>query len=224
MRFPVHSVGFWLALLGPYLVVLNVYGLVAFGKLSSRLLRPWFIGLLCVLVLPYFWTGLSYNRSVWAVAASSSFWACFLTVQWVQRRTQFWVLRAPETSQWTPWNSANVIIPAEGIHILVRDVRAISPWYLEKLGLSGMSERPSIIEDGTALKLGAGSRSVVLTSRAGFATGRPHIFFTKKLAKARVILASRSAKPGSIEKDRQGTRFFELHDPDGNIIEFVEDH
>jgi predicted enzyme related to lactoylglutathione lyase len=40
----------------------------------------------------------------------------------------------------------------------------------------------------------------------------------------RDVLAARGVNVGTIERDRQGTRYFEIRDPEGNEIEVVDDH
>lgn len=37
------------------------------------------------------------------------------------------------------------------------------------------------------------------------------------------VLAERGVDSGPIERDRQGARYFEIHDPEGNLIEVVEE-
>ena len=44
------------------------------------------------------------------------------------------------------------------------------------------------------------------------------IIFTDKLAKAHEYLIHRGALPGAIQ-DERGTQFFEVRDPEGNVIE-----
>jgi hypothetical protein len=36
-------------------------------------------------------------------------------------------------------------------------------------------------------------------------------------------MPTRGVNVGAIEKDRQGTQYFEIHDPEGNSIEVVEE-
>jgi predicted enzyme related to lactoylglutathione lyase len=36
-------------------------------------------------------------------------------------------------------------------------------------------------------------------------------------------MAARGVNVGIIERDRQGIRYFQIHDPEGNEIEVVED-
>ncbi len=56
--------------------------------------------------------------------------------------------------------------------------------------------------------------SIVLATRGNFRTGKTPIFFTKKIGKMRDIMAARGVKVGTIERDRQGTRYFQVRDPE----------
>jgi hypothetical protein len=49
------------------------------------------------------------------------------------------------------------------------------------------------------------------------------MLFTKKIAKMRDVVMARGVIAGTIERDRQGVRYFEIRDPEGNEIEVVED-
>src|SRR5579862_8238136 len=59
--------------------------------------------------------------------------------------------------------------------------------------------------------------------RAGLSlsNGRP-ILFCSKLKKAQEYLATRGVAPGAIQESG-GTEFFEIHDPEGNVIEICKE-
>jgi predicted enzyme related to lactoylglutathione lyase len=59
--------------------------------------------------------------------------------------------------------------------------------------------------------------------REDFRTGRTPIFFTKKIGKMRDVMTARGVAVGSIERDRQGIQYFQIHDPEGNEIEVVQE-
>jgi len=50
-----------------------------------------------------------------------------------------------------------------------------------------------------------------------------HSLFTNHIEKARKWLSSRDLDVGQIQEDRQGTRFFEMRDPENNVIEITEE-
>ena len=59
-------------------------------------------------------------------------------------------------------------------------------------------------------------------------TGKPTdelrpILFTPNIKKARDYVTSHGAIIGEIERDAQGTSYFEIRDPEGNVIEITEE-
>ncbi|HST09229.1 MAG TPA: VOC family protein [Terriglobales bacterium] len=130
-------------------------------------------------------------------------------------------MRPPGTMWNLPWNSANFSIPTT-VRVLVHDIHSVSPWYVDKLGLRKLSENPWGEADVETYKFKEGGNSVVLTTKKSFATGKTPILFTKKISRMKDVLAARGVEPGPIEQDRQGIRYFQIHDPEGNVIEVVE--
>ncbi len=49
------------------------------------------------------------------------------------------------------------------------------------------------------------------------------LLYTTNIKKAREFLNSRGAAPGEIEKDAQGTSYFEIRDPEDNVVEVCEE-
>jgi hypothetical protein len=47
--------------------------------------------------------------------------------------------------------------------------------------------------------------------------------FSKKIGKMKNVLGARGVDVGTIKQDRQGIRYFQIHDPEGNVIEVVEE-
>jgi hypothetical protein len=48
--------------------------------------------------------------------------------------------------------------------------------------------------------------------------------FSKRIDRIKDVLAAHGIEVGTIEHDRQGIRYFQIHDPEGNVIEVVEEH
>ena len=105
----------------------------------------------------------------------------------------------------------------------MRDVDSVSPWYVEKLGLSKLAKAPPQEPGAAIFRFKPDGRSIILTTRSGFQTGKTPILFTKKIGRIRDVLAARGADVGTIEQDRQGIHNFQIHDPEGNAIEVVEE-
>jgi hypothetical protein len=49
------------------------------------------------------------------------------------------------------------------------------------------------------------------------------MLYTSKLKKAREFLISCGVNVGEIQQDRQGTHYFEMRDPEGNVVEISEE-
>lgn len=140
---------------------------------------------------------------------------------WIQRRQMFETLHTPGAKWYLPWRTAQFSIPAD-TRILVRHIDSVLPWYVGKLGLSKLTFDRS--DPGIAtLRFKEDGNSVVLTTRSGFQTDKTPILFTRKIGKVRDVMTERGVNPGIIEKDRQGIRYFQIRDPEGNEIEVVED-
>jgi predicted enzyme related to lactoylglutathione lyase len=130
-------------------------------------------------------------------------------------------LRSPNAKWYSLGNSAEFSIPTT-MRILVQDIDSVSPWYVEKLGLRKSNEEPP--KPGSAtFNFKADGHSVILTTRDGFQTVKIPILFAKKIGKVRDVLAARGAEVGNVVHDRQGIHYFEIHDPEGNVIEVVEE-
>jgi hypothetical protein len=113
---------------------------------------------------------------------------------------------------------------ADSFYVGVRDIVAASSWYTEKLGLKranvGLDEGEGSVglifpkELSTAIVLGPPGATPDQTTR---------MLYTGAVNKAREWLSSRGVNVGAIEKDRQGTQYFEMRDLEGNVIEVSEE-
>lgn len=156
------------------------------------------------------------------LASGAVFLTCWLTLLSINRWYRFEILRAPGSKWYIPWNSANFSIP-KSMRILVRNVREVSPWYVEKLGLRKLADKPDNESGDATYKFKEDGNSVVLSTRRNFETGRTPILFSKKIVRMKDVLAVRGVDVGAIKHDRQGIRYFQIHDPEGNVIEVVEE-
>ncbi len=112
---------------------------------------------------------------------------------------------------------------AGGNYVGVRDLAASVSWYKEKLGLREIEIEMDDSEGSVALGFSNDEYIVALGP-----TGRPTdelrpLLFTTNIKKAREFVNSRGASVGEIEQDAQGTHYFELRDPEGNMIEVSEE-
>ncbi|MGO8983202.1 MAG: VOC family protein [Terriglobales bacterium] len=135
----------------------------------------------------------------------------------------FETLRSPNARWYSRWESAEFSVPAPSLRILVRDIDAVSPWYIEKLGLRKLAAASPPEPSAAIFRFSAGGKSVILTARSGFQTGKTPILFAKKIGRMRDVLTARGVAAGMIERDRQGVHYFQIHDPEGNALEVVEE-
>lgn len=108
-------------------------------------------------------------------------------------------------------------------YVGVHDLAASASWYKEKLGLREIEVEMDEAEG--CLALGFSNEEYIITlGPVGKPTDelRP-ILFTTNIKKAREFVNSRGAGVSQIEQDAQGTHYFELHDPKGNVIEVCEE-
>jgi predicted enzyme related to lactoylglutathione lyase len=226
MHLPPHPVWFWLILLSPFLIWLTLWIVAQNSKVSLKPLRPWFVAGTFLFFVPYVLLGVQGgNKTVKTVGfvAQAAFYTCLWASLWIQRRYMFDTLRSPNAKWYSMWKPAEFSVPAPNLRILVRDVDAVSPWYIGKLGLRKSSEAPPTEPSATIFRFKADGNPIILTTSPGFQTGKTPILFTKKIGRMRDVMSARGVDVGKVEQDRQGLHYFQIHDPEGNLIEVVED-
>jgi predicted enzyme related to lactoylglutathione lyase len=130
---------------------------------------------------------------------------------------------APNNKWYFPWRRGEFSIP-NNMYVHVRNIDAVTPWYIEKIGLRKLVADPLGDTRVANFKFHEVGSSVVLTTRPTLEPSGTPMLFTKKIAKRREALAARGVAVGQIEQDRQGTHYFQIRDPEENVIEVVESH
>lgn len=221
MHLPPHPVWFWFVLLTPCFVPLIIWVSTNTLNISIKPLTPWLKTGYFLSVIPFVLVSTLDDHKTWRLVAESffySFWAAFV---WMQRHSLFESLRPPGAKWYFPWSGARFSIPAS-TRILVRNPDQVTPWYTEKLGLRKVTgNSPS--ESDTTFRFKEDGNSIVLTTCAGFGTGATLMLYTKKIGKMRDVMMARGVEVGDIQYDRQGIRYFDIRDPQGNAIEVVEE-
>ena len=109
-------------------------------------------------------------------------------------------------------------------YIGVSDISAASAWYIEKLGMRKMDLD---MDSPDSIALGFSEEEYAITLGPPVSPDQldelTHILFTSNVRKAREMLTSRGVQVGEIQKDRQGTQYFEMRDLEGNLIEITEE-
>lgn len=109
-------------------------------------------------------------------------------------------------------------------YVGVRNVEAAVAWYTEKLGLVKTKVGPDEAVGCVGLTFPKEIPAPIILCPIGPATFRATpMFYTDDIEMARALLNSRNVSVGIIETDRQGTRHFEIHDLEGNLLEVSEE-
>lgn len=225
MHLPPHPVWFWLISAAPFLAWLTLWIAAQNPKVSLKPLAPWLGAGYILFVVPYLLFGLVPvgNYRALRLVSGLAFWTCWRMFFWIRGRSAFETLRSPDAKWYSAWKCTKFSFPAPDMRILVRDIDAVSPWYVEKLGLRKFAETQPIDPGAKLFRFKADGRPVVLTTRSGIETTRHPTLFTGKIGKVREVLSARGVDVGAIEQDRQGFHCFQIHDPEGNAIEVVEE-
>lgn len=191
-----------------------LYILAEYGGVSLKPIKGW-LAVTSVLMLWFasipFWGDHS-----WRSALLGCYYGTALLLGWVKRSYLFESKVKPEKSL------ASLLTVSQPTYIAVRDVATASPWYSEKFGLRKLAAPEQIRTDGAAFRFNEKTHPVVLVPRDLVAPRPVPVFFSTKLGKVRDALISRGVSTGPVQQDRQGTRFFELFDAEGNTVEISE--
>jgi predicted enzyme related to lactoylglutathione lyase len=222
VRLPPHPVWFWFVLAVPLLVPLLLWVAANTLDVSIRPLTRWLKVSYFLLFIPYTFVFMQDDHKSWRFLVQSCFYTCWAAFTWIQRHSILESLRPPGTKWYFPWKATPFSIQ-KGTRVLVRNIDAVSPWYTEKLGLRKLAESPIKEPEAAIFVFKRDGNPIVLTTRSDFRTGKTPILFTKKIGKMREVMSARGVSVGDIQFDRQGIRYFDIRDPEGNEIEVVEE-
>jgi len=223
VHLPPHPLWFWLILAVPLVSFLALWLVSRNPNVSLKPLKPWLWAGCLLLFVPYLLLDIvpsGTNRAL-RLVVGTVLWSCWGMAFWIQRHYMFETMRSPNAT-WFSRRRAEFTVPSRSLRILVRNIDSVSPWYIEKLGLRKLAQAPPAEPSAAILRFKADGNSIILTTRSGFQTARTPILFTRKIDKMREVMSSRGVDPGPVERDRQGIRFFQIQDPEGNAIEIVE--
>ncbi len=111
----------------------------------------------------------------------------------------------------------------DGYYLQTKDVNSLADWYREKLGF--LTLKPTEQDEGCEAVLRSDKRDVagIGLGTVGESTTPTPIIYTGSIGKAHEILSNRNVQVGSIERDPQGTQYFQITDCEGNILEVSEE-
>ena len=222
MNLPTHPLWFWLILGVPFLVWAFLWVTARFGQISLKPLTPWLIAGVTLSAPAYLLLEGQHEYKALRMGFGATCYTCWLVLMWIQGWYGFERLRAPANKWYLPRSSATFSIPKR-MHIVVRDIGSVSPWYVGKLGLRKLPGNQSGEAGVETYCFKDDGNAIVLTTKRGFETQPTPMLFTKKIGKMKYVLMARGVEVGPIERDRQGTRYFAMQDPEGNVIEVVEE-
>jgi predicted enzyme related to lactoylglutathione lyase len=221
VHLPPHSLWFWLILECPFLIWLALWALTRYKQVSLKPLTPWLKMGFCLSLPAYIVLDAMDGNQALRLGIGAIFYTCWILQGWIDRRYMFETIGGPTAKWYVPWRSAKFSFPRNA-RIPVRDIDSVSNWYIDKLGLRKTAENPWGEPDATTYKFREGGKSITLTTKSEGAD-KALILFAKSIRKMKEVLSARGIAVGAIEQDRQGTRYFEIHDPEGNAIEVVEE-
>jgi catechol 2,3-dioxygenase-like lactoylglutathione lyase family enzyme len=108
-------------------------------------------------------------------------------------------------------------------YVGVVDIASSTAWYIDKLGLSKVNVELDDGEDCVALGFSKEDSAVCLGPPGAPTNELTAVLYCSSVKKAREFLFSRGVNVGEIQQDRQGTSFFEMRDPENNLIEISEE-
>jgi len=200
---------------------LALWAVATFGKVRMKRLTPWLIALLVLSFPTYLALDLSGDRKFWRLISEATFYTCWVTLLWIQRWSLFESISLPSAKWYTPWRVARFSM-RNGAIIRVQAIDSASRWYSAKLGLERQTADLISRPDFAKLAFKQDGHSVVLVTTEALTSERRRILFTRNIEKMKEVLVARGLQVPPIERDRQGTPFFEVYDPDGNEIEVVQ--
>jgi len=156
------------------------------------------------------------------LAVQAVFYTCMIGNAGISWHSSFDTLRGPGAKWYMPWSAARFSIP-QNARIFVRDVDSVAPWYVDKLGLRRSADSPWVESGAASYRFKEDGKSITLTTKTSYGTEKTLILLTKRIGRMRGVLSARGIDVGPIEQDRQGTRYFEIRDPEGNAIEIVDE-
>jgi hypothetical protein len=199
-------------LLAPFALWAMLFILAECGSVTLKPLVPWLLAACWI-----FWgagTIANISNRRWKDALYFIYFGMSLVLGWLKSRYFF------EDNAKPTYSLRSLLTVPQPTYVMVRDVAASSSWYSEKFGLRKLAEQPR--PDGIALQFDEAADPVILVPKDPAVFRRAPVFFTRKVGKVRNRLIANGVNVSPVQKDRQGTSFFEILDSEGNTLEVSE--
>lgn len=198
----------------PYVIWAAFWFLNKYGGVSLKPLKPWLV-ITCWLlwgvgIIPF----LAGKR--WGGIMVLAYNGASLLLGWVKRSYLFESDLKPSDSL------ASLIMVSQPTYVAVRNANALWSWYSEKFGLRKLAANDESSNDIVKLQFDEKTHPIILLPRDPASPRPAPVLFTRRIGKLRDKLIFRGVNAGPVQQDRQGTRFFEVFDAEGNTLEFSE--
>jgi predicted enzyme related to lactoylglutathione lyase len=110
-----------------------------------------------------------------------------------------------------------------GGYVPVRDLDAAAKWYAQAFGCRYSEFTDDDGQRTLLLQFFEEDMGLMLGSATCPPNDLPPIIYADKAEKANEYLSRRGVFTGPVQKDAQGTKFFEIRDCDGNLLEVSEE-
>jgi hypothetical protein len=195
----------------PALAILACYLLITYGDASLKPLEKW-LGVAFFIMMPIALFGDRFlSNLVLQAIAGASFLSVVLLMGWIGSRSKFETMTEGRLK-------ARFTVPSR-VRVNVQNVEGVAPWYMEKLGLR--CKNPCPVPGYLSLSFKKDGNPILLVPPDPLRYPSYPMLYTESLEDMREILIQRGIKAGAIAPDRQGTRTFEVHDPENNVIDVV---
>jgi catechol 2,3-dioxygenase-like lactoylglutathione lyase family enzyme len=134
---------------------------------------------------------------------------------WIRSRLQF-----ADPPSWGSKRMARLLHIPGHTYVEVANPSATATWYVEKLGLRRLAPSENSDPKTISLKFSYdATEEMRLGPHDSLSLGGTVILYSRRLKRTREVLRGRGIDVGPIQFDRQGTSYFEFHDPEGNTVE-----
>jgi len=133
---------------------------------------------------------------------------------WIKGRLQFM-----DPSTWNTKRMSWLLHIPGPTYVEIKNPSSSAAWYVEKLGLRRLAPSEDADPKTIRMKFSGDTEEMRLGPQDPLSLGATILLYSRRLKRARKVLSERAVDVSPIRVDRQGTNYFEFHDPEGNTIE-----
>ena len=133
---------------------------------------------------------------------------------WIKSRIRF-----ADPPSWDAKRMGRLLHIPGHTYVEIDNPSTAANWYVKKLGLRRLAPSEDADPKTIRMKFSDVDEEMRLGPRDPLSLGGTVMLYSRRLKRANEVLRERGVEVGPIQVDRQGTSYFEFHDPEGNIIE-----